>query len=87
MSNLENRLLDLECYVNTKIMHLKPPRLIYFDQHWDSRKRIGAQLTHSLLRIEDERRKLAINHEDKIQKLHDNLLSLLNKHEQIRLRK
>lgn len=76
---LNKKLLKLETYVNTDILHLKPRPHNYIN----NKRKERSNLKKRLLKIEDERRRLSLDQEEKLQALHDRLLSLVNKLEQI----
>ena len=73
--NLHHSLLRIECYVDTEIIQREPREPVYIDYRLAERDR----LRNRLFKIEEERRKLAVAHEDKIQTLHDRLLSLMQR--------
>ena len=73
--NLHRSLLQIECYVDTEIIQREPREPVYIDYRLAERDR----LRNRLFKIEEERRKLAVAHEDKIQTLHDRLLSLMQR--------
>ena len=77
--NLHRSLLQIECYVDTEIIQREPRDPVYVDYRLAERDR----LRNRLFKIEEERRKLAVTHEDKIQTLRDRLLSLMQRHAQL----
>ena len=77
--NVHRSLLQIECYVDTEIIQREPREPVYIDYRLAERDR----LRNRLLKIEEERRKLAVAHEDKIQTLHDRLLSLMQRQSQL----
>ncbi len=77
--NLHRSLLQIECYVDTEIIQREPREPVYVDYRLAERDR----LRNRLFKIEEERRKLAVAHEDKIQTLHDRLLSLMQRQSQL----
>ncbi len=77
--NLHRSLLQIECYVDTEIIQREPREPVYIDYRLAERDR----LRNRLFKIEEERRKLAVTHQDKMQALHDRLLSLMQRHAQL----
>lgn len=77
-------LLDLELYVHTRLMQLWPGKTQHLPYLWretDSHKLAERdRLQERLLWIEQERRRLAAIHEERLRPLHDRLLLLLNRH-------
>ena len=78
-NQLRHRLVRLECYVDTEIIQRSPRPPFYYDDRLEERDR----LRNKLFKIEEQRRKLAITEEEKLQALHDRLLALMNKHGQL----
>ena len=74
--HLARGLLRLECYIDTEIIQREPRPPVYEDP----RLRERDMLRGRLLQIEQERRRLAIIRDEKLQALHDRLLTLMNKH-------
>lgn len=81
---LEQSLSRLQLYFDTKLMQLWPGKdepLPYLWREQDKQKiREKEKLQERLLNLEEERRKLFTSLEEKLQPLHDRLLSLLHKH-------
>ena len=77
--NLHRSLLRIECYVDTEIIQREPREPVYIDYRLAERDR----LRNRLFKIEEERRKLAVAHEDKLQTLHERLLSLMHRQSQL----
>lgn len=73
------RLLRLECNVDTDLMQLQQRTPRYIPYHFPEKEK----LKQRLFDIEKERRKLSLRLEEKTQSLEDRLLSLINKHEQL----
>ena len=73
------RLLRMECYTDTELIHMEQRTPRYSPYRFPEREK----LQRRLIKIEDERRKLAIAKEEKLQQLHDRLLDLMNKDGQI----
>ena len=69
-------LLRVECYVDTEIMQREPREPVYVDERLAERDR----LRDKLQKIEQERRRHAVTYREKMQELHDRLLSLLQRH-------
>jgi hypothetical protein len=74
-----NRLLRVECYVDTELMQMEQRQPMYVPYHFPEKEK----LKQRLFDIEKERRNLSIRLEDKTQSLEERLLSLINKHQQI----
>ena len=74
-----NRLLRVECYVDTELMQMEQRQPGYVPYHFPEKEK----LKQRLFDIEKERRNLSIRLEDKTQSLEERLLSLINKHQQI----
>ena len=74
-----NRLLRVECYVDTELMQMEQRQPKYVPYHFPEKEK----LKQRLFDIEKERRNLSIRLEDKTQSLEERLLSLINKHQQI----
>jgi len=70
-------LLRHECYVDTSIMHHDFRHKYDYSIH---RFKHRMKLQDKLGRIEQERKRLKVDLEDRLQPLHDRLLSLLDKH-------
>ena len=74
-----NRLLKLECSVDTDLLQMQQRQPRYLPHHFPEKEK----LKQRLFDIEKDRRNLSIRLEDKTQGLEDRLLSLINKHEQL----
>ncbi len=74
-----NRLLRIECYVDTDLMQLEQRVPRYIPHHFPEKEKLRKRL----LEIEAERRKLALRLEEKNRSLEDRLLTLINRHEQL----
>lgn len=74
------QLLRIECYVGTEIMHLSPRPPFYYDDRWHDRQ----SLKQKLLQLNQERRKLEMSEQNRIDELHNRLLALWNQHLQIK---
>lgn len=74
-TELRRRLLRLECYVDNELhdMEMRTPK--YSPYRFPEREK----LQRRLIKIEDERRRLAQAEEEQVQRLQDRLLDLLNK--------
>ncbi|MCQ3921641.1 MAG: hypothetical protein DPW13_11895 [Planctomycetes bacterium] len=79
-ATLERRLLLLECYVDTEIIQRSPRGPFYYDPYWHDRQ----MLRWRLFRIEDERRRLALQRDETLRPLHDRLLALLHRRKLLR---
>lgn len=86
---LRHDLFQLELYFDTKLMQLWPGKgdhLPYLWREHDRNKlRQKEKWQEELLNLEEERRRLAVSLEEKLQPLHDRLLSVLQKHTQVDL--
>ena len=80
--NIRKNLVRLECYIGTDLLQLEPKPHDYDNHNRSDRNTLKGRL----LKIEEERRKLSVEEEEKLQKLHEKLLSLLHKIEQLRLK-
>ena len=69
-------LLRVECYIDTEIMQREPREPAYIDERLAERDR----LRNKLQKLEEERRRHAVTYREKMQELHDRLLSLLQRH-------
>lgn len=76
---LSDSLQMMKCYTTTELIRMEDRTPKYSFYRFPEREK----LQRSLLRIEQERRRLMITKEEKLQDLHNELLSLLNKHAQL----
>ena len=76
-------LLRIECDVGTELMQMDAQSSRDALYHFPERQKLKQQLFD----IEKERRSLSLQLEEKTQSLENRLLSLINKHEQIDIRK
>ena len=76
---IRRQLLRVECYIDTEVIQISPREPVYIDERWHDRQ----MLKRKLFFIDHERRKLAVSEQEKLQALHDRLLSLWNKYRQI----
>jgi hypothetical protein len=79
----QDQLLSLtraECYVDTEIIQVEQDRPRYAPMHDPVRER----LHHRLFLIETERRKETLAHEERVRGLQRHLLSLIQKHGQLK---
>jgi hypothetical protein len=74
--NLRRGLLRLECYIDTEIMQREPRPPFFYDERLPERDMLRARL----LKIEQERRRLAVAEVERLQPLHDRLLTLVLRH-------
>jgi len=79
-NDLRRNLVKLECYIDTEIMQREPKPPHFYDKRIAERDMLRARL----LRIEHERRQLAVVERERLQTLHDRLLILLERHRQLR---
>lgn len=70
------QLLRIECYIDTELMQRAPRPHSYIDVYRPERDR----LKDKLLRLEDERRRLALLHHDRTAQIFDRLLALVHQH-------
>ena len=77
--DLNRRLVRSECYVETERMQMEQRMPSYSHYRFAERHKFFRQLAM----LGDERRKLAVSHEERMQTMHQRLLSLLNKHAHI----
>ena len=68
-------LIRLECYIGTEILRREPQIPVYEDPRLPERDMLRARL----LKIGQERRRLALTEEEKLRDLHNRLLELMNK--------
>ena len=72
---VRRNLLRQECYLETEITQREPRPPVYEDPRLPERDRLRA--------VEKERRRLLLSEEEALRPLHDRLLSLLNRHDQL----
>ena len=72
-------LLESECYIETEIMQMEARTPRYSSYRFPER----AKLQSRLGRIAEERRRFTLTHAEKLDSLHNQLLSLLKKHRQL----
>ena len=73
--HLRRNLVRLECYINTELLQLQPRGPVYRDERFLERDK----LKRRLFKIEEERRRLAVQKEERLQGLHERLLALLHR--------
>ena len=78
---VRRNLLRQECYLETEITQREPRPPVYEDSRLPERDRLRDRLRA----IEKERRKLLLSEEEQLRPLHDRLLTLLNRHDQLRI--
>ena len=77
---LRRNILQHECYLDTEIMQREPRgSQVYYDIRLPERDRLRDHLRE----LDKERRQLALMEERELRQLHDRLLSLLNRQDQI----
>lgn len=76
---LERSLLRTECYVDTELMQMEQRTPRYSPYRFPER----AKLQRRLEDIERERRRLAVEHQFSVQRLHERLLTLLSRRRQL----
>ena len=74
-ADLEHRLLQSECYIDTELMQMEARTPRYSPSRFPEREK----LQRRLMGVEQERRRLIQQKEESLQRLHDRLLSLLNR--------
>ncbi len=74
-------LLRQECYLDTEITQREPRPPVYEDLRLSERDRLRDRLRT----IEKERRTLLLLEEEELRPLHDRLLTLLNRHDQLQI--
>ena len=78
---VRQNLLRQECYLETEITQREPRPPVYADSRLPERDRLRDRLRV----IEKERRKLLLTEEEQLRPLHDRLLTLLNRHDQLQI--
>ena len=73
-------LLRSECYIDTELLQMEERTPRYSPYRFPEREKFQRRLTD----IAVERRRFVISHGEKIDNLHDKLLSLLSKHRQLK---
>ena len=76
-------LLERECDIETQIMNIRPSDHRYMPHRWAEQSRMVIQLSASLAAVEDQRRRVNVDYDKRMQTLHDRLLQLLNMHAQL----
>ena len=77
---VRRNLLRQECYLETEITQREPRPPVYEDSRLPERDRLRDRLRA----VEKERRRLLLSEEEALRPLHDRLLSLFNRHDQLR---
>ncbi|MCH8823075.1 MAG: hypothetical protein IH984_06155 [Planctomycetes bacterium] len=77
--DLHHRLVKSECYVETERMQMEQRMPSYSHYRFAERHKFQRQLS----RLGEEKRKLDVDHEERMQTMHQRLLLLLNKHAHI----
>ncbi len=72
-------LVRVECYVDTELMQMEQRTPRYSPDRFPEREKLQRRLHQ----VGGERRKLVTAHEERVQRLHDRLLDLVNKHAQV----
>ena len=78
--DIKQSLLREECYVDTELMQMEQRTPRYSPYRFPEREKLQRRLS----RIAEERRRHIIAHAEKLDGLHNRLLSLLNKHGQLK---
>ncbi len=76
---LDHSLLRAECYTDTELMQMEARTPKYSPYRFPEREK----LQRRLFEIEKERRRFILSNEEKMQDVHQRLLSLLEKHDQL----
>lgn len=77
--DIQQSLLQAECYVETELMRMEQRTPRYSPYRFPEREKLQKQL----MGIAQERRRLTLTFASRVDELHDRLLSLLHKHEQL----
>ena len=78
---LKRNLLRVECYVCTELTQMEQRTPRYSPYRFPEREK----LQRRLMQLEQERRKLCVDHNERMKNLHDRLLKLVNKHTQLNI--
>jgi len=76
---IKQHLLRVECYIDTEIIQIAPREPVYIDERWHDRQALKRQL----MLLDQERRRLALAEEEKLQGLHHRLLTLWSRYRQL----
>lgn len=74
-------LLQAECYIDTELMQMEQRTPRYSPYRFPEREKMQRRLS----RIAEERRRLTVTEAERLDALHNRLLSLLSKHRQLKL--
>lgn len=78
--NLRRNLLRHECYLGTEIIQRTPPEPVYYDPRLPERDKLRDRLRD----IEKERRRLALQENETLRGLRDQLLNVVHRRELMR---
>ena len=82
-TRLDDRLIEREMDLKTRILNLKTPPLEYDWDRWAKRKQMTHQLETSLVRLEQQVQRLSLDREQRLHRLQDRLMELWNRREQV----
>ena len=82
--HIRHRLLERECDLETQILRVLPEAHRYSADRWAAGSKMVIRLTSALASVEDQRRRIAVDADKRMQALRDRLLQLLNMHSQLR---
>ncbi len=77
--DMKHELLQAECYIDTELMQMEQRTPRYSPYRFPEREKMQRRLA----RIAEERRRLTITEAERLDALHNRLLSLLSKHRQL----
>lgn len=86
--DIERSIVRSECSVGTQLANLSPHESGYLSYRFDSRekqfnRKLHAQLVARMDKIDEERRRLAQTHADRLHALHGELLDLIERHRHV----
>lgn len=73
-------LMDVECYTNTELMQMEARTPRYSPYRYPEREK----LQRRLVKVEEERRRLSLVHHERLARIHEELLDLLQQRDQAR---
>ncbi len=79
--DMMQNMLQAECYIDTELMQMEQRTPRYSPYRFPEREKMQRRLGH----LAEERRRLTLAHAEKLDALHNRLLSLLNKHRQLKI--
>ena len=78
--DIRQSLVQAECYINTELIQMEERTPRYSPYRFPEREKLQRRLS----RIAEERRRFVISQAEKLDAFHERLLSLLNKHRQLK---